>query len=59
MNIQELDKLYDKLGEIEAFLGILSNTEESTSVIYISILSYEYYEKIKEIRKYIKKVLEK
>mgnify|MGYP005760941199 CR=1 FL=1 len=59
MNEQELDQIYYELEEIEAILGILASIEHDLPPQYIGIIAGEYHLKIINIRKKIKRKLEK
>lgn len=59
MNEQELDQIYYELEEIEAILGILASIEHDLSPQYIGIVASHYHCKVINIRKMIKKKLDK
>lgn len=59
MDEQELDQIYYELEEIEAILGIFATIEHDLSPQYIGIIAGEYHLKIINIRKKIKRKLEK
>lgn len=59
MDEQELDQIYYELEEIEAILGILASVEHDLSPQYIGIVASHYHCKISNIRKMIKKKLDK
>lgn len=58
MNEEEIDKLYFDLEPIEAVLSIFSSLEQDANSIYVSILAADYWMKIVQIRKQLKKKLE-
>lgn len=59
MDEQEFDQIYYELEEIEAILGILASVEHDLSPQYIGIVASHYHCKIINIRKMIKKKLDK
>ncbi len=59
MNEQELDQIYYELEEIEAILGILASIEYDLYPQYIGIVANHYHCKIINIRKIIKRKLDK
>ena len=59
MDEQEMDQIYYELEEIEAILGILASIEHDLSPQYIGIVASHYHCKIINIRKKIKKKLDK
>ena len=58
MNEEEIDKLYFDLETIEAVLSIFSSLDQDANSIYVSILAADYWMKIVQIRKQLKKKLE-
>lgn len=57
--MNELDKIYCDLLQIEAMLGILSCIEENLEMEYINIIATEYYGKVKKIREHVKNMVDK